>query len=180
VKAVADMINTSDIEGIKKYLSDTLKQIPDNELHYYCSNPVLNSLLGSYAERCAKLNIKLNILLDLPETLSIPNYELCIIIGNLLENAAEACEKLPEGSGKIDLITKTQNRMLTIMVENTYDGDVTIANGQFLSKKKNGGFGLRSVRAVSDRHNGNMHIKRDPHSFAVYVMLNTTHNPPTT
>ena len=44
--------------------------------------------------------------------------------------------------------------------------------GQPLSTKKNGGYGLRSVRAVVGRYNGNMLTDWDSDTFTAYVMVN--------
>jgi len=178
MKAIGDFVDSDDMDGIREYLSEIRTQIPENKLWQYCANPVLNSLLGSYAERCENLGIKLAVSLAMPETLSIPNYELCIIFGNLLENAVEACEKL-EGGGKIELVVRTQeDSLFAIMVKNSYNGELSADSGQLAggglpaSTKKGGGFGLRSVRAVSDRYDGHMLTEWDSDMFTVYVMLN--------
>jgi sensor histidine kinase regulating citrate/malate metabolism len=172
IKAIGDFVDSDDMGGIRKYLSEIQAQIPEEKLRQYCTNPVLNSLLGSYAERCEMLNIKFSVLLTMPDTISVPNYELCIIFGNLLENAVEACAKLKSG-GKIELVARTQeDSLFTIMVKNKYNGELTLTEGNPVSTKKDGGFGLRSVRAVSDRYEGHMLTEWDGDVFAVYVMLN--------
>jgi hypothetical protein len=172
MKAIGDFVDSDDMDGIRKYLSEIQAQIPEDKLRQYCANPVLNSLLGSYAERCEKLNIKFTVSLTMPDTISVPNYEFCIIFGNLLENAVEACAKL-KGGGKIELVARTQeDSLFTVMVKNRYNGELSVTEGTPVSTKKDGGFGLRSVRAVSDRYEGHMLTEWDRDMFSVYVMLN--------
>ena len=101
---------------------------------------------------------------------------MCIILGNLLENAVEACQKT-EG-GKIELMTRTQGAHLAVMVKNSFNGTVAEENGQPVSTKKNSnghgyrrGYGLRSVGAIAARYGGNVFTEWDTGTFTAYVML---------
>ena len=170
LSTVRELANAGDTEAIKKYLAEVQSQAPENELRAYCNNSVINALLAGYADRCAKNNVRFDVLLDLPETLTVPNYEICIILGNLLENAAEACEKLTHNA-VIELAVKTQGTHLVIMVKNSFEGNIKEENGQPASTKKDGGFGLRSVRAVSARYDGHILTEWDAETFTIYVMV---------
>lgn len=170
LKALSKIAESGNIEEMKKYLALAEAQIPENTLFYYCKNSVFNALLGSYDERCAKFDIKFDVSLNIPDELPISDYEMCIIMGNLLENAVEACQKL-KSERKIKIAANTQGTHLAVMAENTFNGNVTEEGGQPVSTKNEGGFGLRSVRAVSERYNGNVLIEWDKEIFTVYVML---------
>ena len=170
LKTIGELANSGDIEEIKKYLNELAEQTPDSQLTLYCSNSVLNALLSNYAENCAKLDISFDVRLALPKTLSIPNYEICIIIGNLLENAVEACQKI-ENERKIELVAKTQGAQLALMVKNSFNGEAIEKDGLPVSVKKDGGFGLRSVRAITDRYDGHILTEWDKDTFTVYVMV---------
>jgi hypothetical protein len=174
LKAIGELVYSQDIEGIRKYLLEVETLIPEEEMQYYCTNAVFNALLSNYSEKCKKMNIHYEILLDLPKNLEIPNYEMCIIMGNLLENAVEACEKLPLENGergKIKLSVKTQGDHLAIMVNNDFNGIITEENGQLISAKESGGFGLRSIRAICARYNGNIFTEWEGKIFTAYIML---------
>jgi len=172
LKVIDGLLQIGDTERIGIYLAEIRNQMPDNELHYYCADSVINALLANYAKNCEKLDIKYNAKIALPSHLPVPRYDLCIILGNLLENALEACKKLGSG-GEIDLAVKTNERNLAIMVKNTFDGVVSEKDGELTSTKKDGGFGLRSVRTIAERYNGYVSIDRTKNVFAIYVMVNT-------
>jgi len=171
LKVIDELLQTGDIEKIGLYLTEVEKQMPEEKLHYYCTDSVINALLASYAKNCKEFNIKYDVKIALPNPLSVLRYDLCIILGNLLENALEACKKLESG-GEIDLVVKTSGQNLNIRVKNNYDGFIIEKNGELTSTKKDGGFGLRSVRAVAQRYGGHIYIKRTESLFAIYVMLN--------
>ncbi|MCL1910951.1 MAG: GHKL domain-containing protein [Leptospirales bacterium] len=174
LNAIIELASAGNIAEIKRYLLDLQTNLPDDGLRYYCKNSVINALLESYAERCADKNIAYDVRLAMPETLSVPNYDMCIILGNLLENAMKACRKLEppaSSNAKIELQVKTQGTHLAVMVKNTFNGIVNEENGQPVSKKKDGGLGLRSVRTVAARYDGHTLFEWDNDTFTVYVML---------
>lgn len=175
LNTIGELVMNEDMEGIKKYLESVKAQAPENELQYYCSNSVINALLGSYAERCAKYNFEFTIRLDMPEALSVPNYEMCIVLGNLLENAFEACQKLKELKRErlpcIELVVKKNETQLLIMVKNSFNGLITQSGDGPASTKKDGGFGLKSVRAVAARYDGYLLTEWDSEAFTAYVAV---------
>ncbi|MDR2555313.1 MAG: GHKL domain-containing protein [Fibromonadaceae bacterium] len=159
LKKIDELLQTGDIEKTKLYLTEIKKRIPESGLHYYCTDHAVNSLLTSYAKDCEKLNIEYNIKIALPNQFSIPRYDTCIILCNLLENALEACKKLEKGR-EIDLAIKTGGQRIAIKVENSFDGVV--------SENAN----LRSVKAIAERYGGHISIERTESVFTIYVMVN--------
>ena len=168
LSAVREMLHSGDTVEAEKYLAEAERQTP--ELRRYCTNPVINALLSNYAERFDKLDICFDNSLDMPETLNVSNYDMCIIFGNLLENAAEACLTLESGR-KIELAVEQNMMQLLIMVRNGFDGAITVVDGQPASAKTDGGFGLRSVRAVAARYGGHLLTKWDGDTFTAYVAV---------
>jgi sensor histidine kinase regulating citrate/malate metabolism len=171
MNALGKLLSAGNIDGIKQYLNSLEAQVYETEAQFYCSNSIINALLSHYAERYSELDASFTVKLAMPETLSIPGYELCIVLGNLLENALEACAK-KEDERCVELSVKTQGSQLAIMVRNSFNGEVDIKNKRPVSAKKGGGLGLQSVRALLDRYRGHILFEWDEDKFTVYVMLN--------
>ncbi|MDR2594210.1 MAG: ATP-binding protein [Fibromonadaceae bacterium] len=171
LKVIDELLQTGNTGKIELYLTEIRKRMPEDELYYYCPDSVINALLASYAKNCEKFNIKYNVKIALPKAFSVLRYDICVILGNLLENALEACKKLESG-GEIDLTMKANEQYLTITVKNSFDGVVIEKNGELTSTKKDGGFGLRSIRAVAERYGGHISIERAENVFTIYVMVN--------
>ena len=172
MKAIRELVTAGDTERIKQYLTEMEANIPESELHNYCKNPVINALIASYAERCANQDIRFDVDIMTLDTLQAPNYELCIVIGNLLENAVEACEKLSAGRA-IRLAAKSTSAEFIFMVTNSFNGAVRQAEGSSLpaSDKSSGGMGLRSVEAVAVRYGGDLLIEWNEDAFTAYVTV---------
>ena len=170
LNAVRKMIIIGKAEDAGKYLTHIEDQLCEYEMKKYCQNSVLNALVTDYAERCKKLNIDLDLNLDIPETLLMPDYDLCIVLGNLLENAVEACEKLAQGRF-IKLETKNIREQLLFMAKNSFNGVIQHDQGRPLSDKINGGYGLQSIKEVMARHNGDFTMEWDKDTFTAFFAV---------
>ncbi len=183
---VRESLRSGDAEEADKYLTGVEEALTKYELPHYCKNSVLNALLANYAERCARTGIVYDVHISLPAPLNIPNYELCIILGNLLENAAEACEKLSaedstvanagvNAARKITVKIKPVAAQLVVMVKNSYGGGLPQSmsqnGGELVSAKTSGGLGLRSVRAVAAKYGGELINEWNDTEFAAYVTV---------
>lgn len=170
LNATRKMLQAGDAQGADAYLTGMEQKLSGYELQHFCTNHVINALVTDYAERCETLNIRFDVSMRMPEPLGIPDYDLCIILGNLLENAVNACEKL-EGNRSIKLETKRIQNQLLFMVKNSFNGRIRDKDGMPQSQKKNGGFGLGSVREVIDEHGGDLTFSWDMEFFTVFVAV---------
>lgn len=169
--ATSELLHSGNAEEIDKYLNKIATQLSKQELPHYCSNPIINSLLLSYAERCNGLDITYTVEISLPKELSTQNYEMCIIVGNLLENAVDACMKIDSGR-KIHLTIKPQGAQIAIMVKNSFDGLIhRDESGQLMSLKQDGGIGLQSVQAIIQQK-GELVTEWNEGEFTSYVLIN--------
>jgi len=167
---ISELLNAGDKTEAEKYVADIKKQMSEKQLPAYCSNSVLNALLAGYAERCHTQSTVYIVEISMPLSIAIPNYEMCIILGNLLENAIEASARLDD-KRKIELVINTQGSHLAIMVKNRFDGAVLQDNSRPVTMKKDGGLGLRSVQAVAARYGGELMTEWDIETFTAYVLL---------
>ena len=130
-------------------------------------------LLLYFVEQCKNNNIEVSINTVIPEDINIPDNDLSVLLGNLFENAIEACLTL-NSYKKIILKARLDNRSLFITMDNTFDGKLkTDKNNHYLSTKKNGsGLGLLSIKNTVERYNGLLLIDPSNQVFKVSVMLN--------
>ena len=166
---INELLSAENKNEVEQYLTDVREQFSEKELPNFCSNPVLKALLASYAERCGKFRIKYSISISMPEK-TIPNYEMCIVLGNLLENAVEACTQT-NGERKIELTIKTQGVHFALMIKNSCKGEIIAKNGLPVNTRYNRGSGLRSVQAIAARYGGELITEWNENTFTVYVML---------
>jgi len=63
---------------------------------------------------------------------------MCIILGNALENAIEACQRMSRNGQFINLHIKMIANMLIVTLDNSYSGVVELSDAFFVSSKRSG------------------------------------------
>lgn len=139
----------------------------------YCHDPAVDALLYYYVSSARREHIDIHVRVELPEDITLPGVQFCTILGNLLENALEACQRLPEtAERRIDLRLKWQFRRLYLVLENTCDGQFLRRGHTFLSRKHEGnGIGTASVRELTRRLGGTVEFEPKGNQFRVVLIL---------
>ena len=99
---------------------------------------------------------------------------IMLVLGNLLENALRASERLPEAMRRVSVICHMLSpAMMGLIVENRYDGQLSRREGKLLSTSHPGfGTGLLSVETVAKKYHGQMTVETENGVFRVNVLLN--------
>jgi sensor histidine kinase regulating citrate/malate metabolism len=87
-----------------------------------------------------------------------------VIIGNTVDNAITACQRLPAEKQVIDLTLKQKNHILCYEISNEYVDAPTRKEGLH-------GYGLRNVRNCVNRNNGYMTVEKENGKFVVTIRL---------
>jgi sensor histidine kinase YesM len=122
------------------------------------------------AARESKIELRLNI--NVPAELKLDEFDLTVILGNLLDNAMEACAAIEENGRYIDLGIFYKPDYLIIQVENPTHGDL-LSGGNHTTKPDAGdhGFGLRNIEYLANKHNGLLQIEPADGVFKVSIAL---------
>lgn len=105
----------------------------------------------------------------------LKDYDLCSLLGNLLDNAMESCQSLSSVDPLICLRMEEMGSMLFISCRNPFEGERTEAGGHFPTTKKNKaghGLGLQSVRQICRKYKGSLEIDTADHLFLIKILLN--------
>lgn len=158
--------------GLLDYLSGVMKQIPKAR-ERFCENSVVNAVISHFSGICENQGIDFAHNLTVPETGdSAVNSSLCVIFSNLLENAVEACGRMTEGEKFIRLKSSLSSGLLTVTMDNSFNGEVAECGGRFRSAKRDGfGIGLSSVAAIARKARGDIKFEPDGKTFRSSVYL---------
>lgn len=129
-------------------------------------NPVINAILDYGVQKAEKHDIKIDMDIWIPKEIGIAATDLCIMIGNTLDNAIEACTTIPGlDQRKISLRLRQQAQMLYYEISNPY----------ILAGKKQGqvrGYGLKNVKKCVEQHNGIFSCDQAQGQFLIQIQLN--------
>ena len=168
------LMEDGEVEKARNYLStyatalDSISDIP------LCGNYVVDAVVQHYLGQARERGIQVDVQLDIPEDCGVEDTDLCIVLGNCLENALEACARMEKGAKCIRLRAQKVGQMLVITLDNSYDGVQKGRHDQFFSTKRKGrepGMGLSSIRAVAEKYNGVAQFHGEEGVFQSSILL---------
>ena len=118
--------------------------------------PAIRAMLNYKLSAAKEEGVKLNLSIQLPEHLPLAEFDLTVILGNLLDNATEACQEMEEGKRYIDLSIRYQPDYLIIQIENPVN-EAAVATPDGKTNKpdeENHGFGLRNIAYLAEKNHG--------------------------
>jgi len=146
----------------------------------FSPNTAIDVLLQYYYFCAKSQDIHMDIRICLPQQQILSDVELCTVLGNLLENAVDACNRMPDKNKSdyekhIAINSHETDGQWFVLLENTYDGIFLRKNNRFLSRKdtnsKRFGIGLESVKDIIEKHNGCLDIYPKEAIFRVGITL---------
>ena len=172
INVVYQLAKENKIERLIEYLEEYNKIYSTKEPMVYCNNSTVDAILNHYILLAKDNGIEVQLNVALPEELKIRDTDLCIVIGNLLENAIEASEK--EENKRIKLRINRSNEYICMLVSNLYNGEIKKGHSGYYSRKrefKDTGIGLSSVSAVVEKYDGRMEVDHTNGEFNVFIMM---------
>lgn len=167
-------IDNGDEEALKNYLDAYKKTLPTSTSQTYCKNYVIDVLVRYYDEQAKQNNIDFYTHLSLPSEISISEPDVCVIFGNLIENALEACQRKQSGERFIRICGKIiGENSISITIDNSCDKPPVQEGNEYRSSKRNEiGVGLVSVKNVVKKYNGIIDFKYEDGVFFTSILLN--------
>lgn len=178
LRTLAQMLREGRVEEaiIKLEEADQLTTCSNSR---YCSSPSVNALLNHYHDRFREARTHTDFRVSLSEEIFVEDLDLCVALGNLLENALLAAASVPQEKRNVFLMLgTTTDSIIAIQISNTYSVPVRKEAGRFLSSRHPGlGEGLRSVQLVAEKYDGEVRIEHDDTTFVVQVLLFRKNSP---
>ena len=178
LRVIQDCVKRGDLEDLKSYLAEYEKQFPSHSDHIYCNSYAVNAILAFYADKAENHSIRLDVKIQMSDTPVIPETEFCVLLGNLLENALDACQtgrsesKTSQPFIRVCAI-QTGTSTLSITVDNTSVFKPTWINEKLVSTKAAGsGIGTESIRMIAEQYHGDARFEWRDGVFYASVMLN--------
>lgn len=157
---------------LKKYLSQIYHAGMIDEQDIETGNHVVNAIVNAKRLIARQKDIKFDCSINISKPLAIDEYDLCIIWGNILDNALEAAD-IAEQERHIHVQAETVKKNLIICIKNS------VKPGMLPEKFgiQNWGTGLRNVNKIVQKENGIMDIELKDTVFEISIMLPIINKP---
>ena len=160
------------LEALASYLDALEQDLSQVDTFVKSGNLMVDAVLNSKLSLARQKDIALDCAADLPEQLSVSDVDLCVILGNLLDNAVEACEKIPPEARFLRVYCAVIKNQLYLSVQNSAKEELDFDERNYISKKRgNHGLGLKRVQVLADRYGGFLNLQNQPGIFAAEVLL---------
>ena len=169
--AIDELARAGDNERLLDYLSQFTEIVERSPRMY--ANPVVDAVASHYDKVAQNAGAKIDWALSLPETLPVLESDFCSILGNTVENAIHAVEKLPEENRKISVTASMlTDKMIGYSVKNPYEGKIQFRKDGLPRATSTGhGVGLASVANITKKYNGSLQISTKDGVFSLSIIL---------
>lgn len=165
------LVENSDGQELSEKIGAMCKEFEQIDEKQYSDNPIVDSVLRIKFGRAKARGIKVETSIRIPKQMQLDHGDIGVLYGNLVDNAVEACSKVPEGQRFVKIENKYQSGILLLVITNSKTGK---KNKSLKTTKKDNirhGHGVQSVRKVVEKYNGTVSFTDKGDIFEVSAML---------
>ena len=154
LQTLKGQLEAGEVDRALAYIEQLDNQLMNVDTLLKTGNVSLDAILSAKIAQAKAENIAVTVKANVPDTLTISDLELGIVVGNLLDNAIEACRTVT-GERFIRIFISMKGNMLYFSMLNA-SGAKRKKTGSLFATHKDGvhGFGLRRAEAILEEHGG--------------------------
>jgi len=168
---------------LQEYLADLNQTFDRLDMRFRTGNTVADTLLNMKYHEAVRLVPDLEMDTDrlvFPQDMRIHSYDIGIILGNAVDNAVRACQKLkekePEAEVFIRFVTLQKGNLLVLKLENSFDGKLVRRPREEFPMtdkpdKENHGMGLANIKNMVEKYHGTMDYMVKGRVFILSMMM---------
>lgn len=162
-----------DLNAVRRYLDELDTDLKTVDAAVKTGNKMADAILNSKISLARAKSIRVVADASVPVALRVAELDLCAIIGNLFDNAIEACLKLPEEERLIRVYMDMKNTQLYMSFTNTSAAKKQKKeNGRFRTTKGVGhGLGLLRIDSIVERYGGYLSRNSEDGAFTTEILL---------
>lgn len=173
IQNISVLLQSGDTDAVYEFISKYDDMFEQTKITRYCENKTLNAILNYHIECAKKDGITVKNRLDIPKKIPVDEIELSTVFANAIENARDACQRLPVGADKIIELVCVSKPHFVLEIANTYSGSILLdKNGLPISKNEGHGIGTQSIAAFVKKHGAMLDYKAECGMFRVRILLN--------
>lgn len=160
----------------KEYIRSLLDTASEQTASCQSGSEVIDAIINCKQAEARALSIQFTYIIHLPVSLSIPSVDLCAVLANLLDNAIEACQKLPDPKERfIHISIGYKYNFIFFRVENSVENNPLGTGRTPATTKKDRsrphGLGLKNVLDTVRRYSGALEQECKEHRFSSVAMM---------
>lgn len=158
-------------DKISEEIRKIVQELDESDRKIYTSNVVINTIINNKISQAENLEIKTDVNIKIPQTVSLDYKDAGILLGNILDNAIEACERVNKEERWIKISMFHQKNTLFVKVCNSKTKEPVNINKSSKRDVHNHGIGISSIKCIIKKYNGYEEFKDKGEKFEVSVSL---------
>ena len=173
IAAMKIHLENQNYELLGSYLNELNKDLTTVDTVLKTGNVMADAILNSKLSLAKSKDIAVDATASVPEKIRVSDTDLCVIIGNLLDNAIEACCKFDDTEKRfIRVYIGLLKQQLYISVSNSVGGELKKEGKTYMTtKNENHGFGLKRIDKIVSKYGGYINRQDETDVFATEIML---------
>lgn len=173
LQSLKGYLSLNKVEQMKDYLNELETDLDSIDTLYHSGNLQLDSILNAKLAIAEKGQIRIHCDASIPPQLHVSDLDLCVILGNLLDNAIESCRKINDPDERfIRVYIGILKKQLYISITNATSETVKQRTDHyFTTKRGDHGHGLKRVDQVMKKYDGYLNRQNEPGVFATEIVL---------
>ncbi len=172
MQSIKAYLAKDNIAEARRYLDNLEVDLDDIRLLFDTGNLNVDAILNAKISLALENGIRCDYKAVIPKNLAISDIDLCVLIGNLIDNAVEACRKLQKDEQFLRLYIATFKEQLYISVTNATNEVARKLDDEYISNKRGDhGHGLKRINNIVEKYDGYINRKNEPGVFVTEIML---------
>ena len=152
-----------------EYLDEYTDQLNAWKPAIQTGNYIADVILNEADRSCKDKGISLKVSGIIHEAIKLNDTDVVTILGNAVDNAIEACERIQEGKKWIQVKFGLYNEYLNIIIRNSTNGNITWDTQK--EDKKRHGFGMDNMKKCVERNEGSIKITEDKGVVTLNILV---------
>ncbi len=181
VAKLMGLVEEEQIQCVQPYVEALQEQLIIEENNILTGNTIVDAIMNEKYKVACEKHILISINISLPEALGISVEDLCLIIGNSMDYALEACEKITLGKGrkiKIRGVWYKGYIIFKIWFSKSGNMEIEALNNTVETKTaiENDAYGLGAAYKVLQKYEGNLAFYTEGKWHKLEICFNTVNN----
>ncbi len=175
LSALRALVDHNETEKARDFIDNISSETYQKQIIIQTGNLVLDAIVSSKLWMAQSQNFEVNYQVVYPVNNCISDNDLCAIVGNLMDNAIEACARMGETTGKkfIDFSMTIKKKNLLLSVSNSYNNQLKQKGNRYFTVKKEPlhGIGILHIDSIVEKYQGHVVRTHEKGVFETHIML---------
>lgn len=150
--AIRHWLEEGNVDNVKEFVEQECENLTQKMFYVKTGNSAVDSIINTKQKIAEEKGIIFSSNISLPAEYAVSDMDMVCVLGNLIDNAIEACEK--QTSKYIEVDISEVKKMILIKIVNSYNGEKIDTSVTSKKEKTMHGIGIKNVKKIVAKYKG--------------------------